>query len=139
MSEENVEIVRQAFEEFQTGMEQGDPGAGFDSDAVADDYEWITINPFEGRTVWRGRQEFVEFLRTFTAEFEDWSVRAERWIAAGEDRVVGLMHQSATGKGSGAPVEWQFGQVWELKDGRVIRTRNYDSPAEALEAAGLRE
>jgi ketosteroid isomerase-like protein len=139
MSQENVEIVRRLFEEFQAGIEQGDPGAAFDSDAVADDYEWITSNPFEGRTVRRGREEFVEFLRTFTDEFEDWSVRVERLIDAGDDRVVGLVHQSATGKGSGAPVEWQFGQVWELKDGRVIRTRNYDNPAEALEAAGLRE
>jgi hypothetical protein len=66
MSQENVEIVRQAFEEFQAGMEQGDPGAGFDSDAVADDYEYIPTNPFEGRSVIRGREEFVEFWRTWT-------------------------------------------------------------------------
>ncbi len=139
MSQENVEVVRRAFEEFQTGMERDDPGAGFDSDAIGDDYEWITSRSFEGRTVWRGREEFTEFVRTFTDEFEDWSVRAERWIDAGDDRVVALMHQSATGKGSGAPVEWPVGQIWELKDGRVIRTRNYPSHAEALEAAGLSE
>ena len=139
MSQENVESVLQVFEEFQAGLERGDPGAGFDSDALADDYEWILGRPFEGRTVWRGREEFIEFVRTFTNEFDDWSVRAERWIDAGDDRVVSLMRQSATGKGSGAPVEWQTGQVWELKDGRVIRTRNYGNRAEALEAAGLSE
>jgi ketosteroid isomerase-like protein len=60
-------------------------------------------------------------------------------IEAGDDRVVALVHQSATGKGSGAPVEWHQGQVWELKDGTAIRTVNYANPAEALEAAGLRE
>jgi ketosteroid isomerase-like protein len=139
MSQENVEIVRQLFEEFQAGMEQGDPGAGFDSHAIADDHEWITSNPFEGRTVWRGREGFVEFIRTFTNEFEDWSVRAERWIDAGDNGVVALLHQWATGKGSGAAVEWQMGQVVELKDGRVVRTRNYPNHAEALEAAGLSE
>jgi hypothetical protein len=111
MSEENVEIVRRAFEEFQTGMERDDPGAWFDSDAIADDYEWITSRPFEGRTVWRGREDCTKFVRTFTDEFEDWSVWAERWIDAGDDRDVGLMRQSATGKGSGTPVEWPVGQT----------------------------
>ena len=42
-------------------------------------------------------------------------------------------------KGSSAQVEWHQGQIWELKDGRVIRTRNYPNPADALEATGLRE
>jgi len=37
------------------------------------------------------------------------------------------------------PVEWKNGQVWELKDGRVVRSRNYLNHADALDAAGLRE
>jgi len=139
MSRENVEIVRQVIEAFQAGVKRGDPGAAFDSGAVADDSEWITRNPFEGRTVWRGREEFVEFFRTFTDEFEDWSGRVERLIDAGGNRVVALVHQSATGKGSGAPVEWHQGLVCELRDGCVIRTWSYTNPAEALEAAELRE
>jgi ketosteroid isomerase-like protein len=85
------------------------------SGAIADDSESITSIPFEGRTVWRGREGFVEFMRTWTEQFEDRSVRVERLIDAGDDRVVALVHQSATGKGSGAPVEWHQGQVWELK------------------------
>ena len=104
MSQENVEIVREVIEEFQAGVERGDPGAAFDSGAVADDSGWITS-----------------------------------LMDAGDDRVVALVHQSATGKGSGAPVEWHQGLVYELKDGRVIRTWTYANPAEALEAAGLSE
>jgi ketosteroid isomerase-like protein len=88
MSEENVEIVRRVFEEFQAGMERGDPGALFDSETVADDYEWITDAPLDGRSVRRGREGFVEFMRTWTEEFEDWSIQVERWIDAGDDRVV---------------------------------------------------
>jgi ketosteroid isomerase-like protein len=139
MSEENVEIVRGLYEEWYAGLERGDPGATFDSGAISDDYEWIVPEPLEGRTVWRGREEFVEFFRTWTEDFEDWSVRVERLIDAGDDRVVALTLQSATGKGSGARVEWHMGQVQELKDGRVIRTWNYFTHAEALEAAGLSE
>jgi ketosteroid isomerase-like protein len=127
------------FEEFQAGMERGDPGALFDSEAVADDYEWITDAPLDGRSVWRGREGFVEFMRTWTEEFEDWSIQVEQWIDVGDDRVVALTHQSATGKGSGVPVELNLSQVYELEDGRIARVRNYLSQADALEAAGLSE
>jgi ketosteroid isomerase-like protein len=139
VSQENVEIVRRVFEEFQAGMERGDPGAFFDSETTSDDYEWITDVPIEGRSVWRGREGFVEFMRAWTEDFEDWSFRVERWVDAGDDRVVALTHQSGTGKGSGVPVEFEGRQVYELADGRIARVRNYLSQAGALEAAGLSE
>jgi ketosteroid isomerase-like protein len=139
MSEENLEIVRQLWDEFQAGMKRGDPGAWFDSSAVADDCEWTLSIQLDGRSVWRGREEYVEFIRTWTEGFEDWSIRMERLIDAGEDKVLVLTHQTATGKGSGAPVELKLGQIAELQGGRVVRVRNYLSHQEALVAAGLRE
>jgi ketosteroid isomerase-like protein len=139
MSDENVEFVRRGFEEFQAGMERGDPAAWLDPEAFADDFEWIVPEPLDGRSVWRGREGFLDFIRTWTEQFEDWSIRVERLIDAGEDRVVALTHQTATGKESGVPVELSLGQVWELEAGRWIRVTNYLSRAEALEAAGLRE
>ena len=139
MSQENVEIVRRAWEEFQAGLERGDPGAFFDSGGVAEDFEWVSDVELEGQLVWRGREGFVEFVRTWTAEFDDWSIRLERLIDAGNDRVVALTVQTATGKGSGVPVDLKIGQVVELEDGRQVRVTNYLSHAEALEAAGLRE
>jgi ketosteroid isomerase-like protein len=138
MSQENVEIMRRVFEEFQAGIERGDLADRLE-ETVADDSEFITAVPLEGRSVWRGREGFAEFMRAWTENFEDWSIRLERLIDAGDDRVVGLTHQSATGKASGAPVELNLGTVAELKDGRVVRMRNYLTYAEALEAAGLRE
>jgi ketosteroid isomerase-like protein len=139
MSQENVEITRRFWQEFQAGMERGDPGAWLDSGAVADDFEWVMPLRFDGKSVWRGREEYVKFIRTWTDEFQDWSIRVERVIDAGGDRVVALTYQSATGKASGAPVELNVGQVSEFEDGRLIRVRNYLTHAEALEAAGLSE
>ena len=134
-----MEIVRRAWEEFQAGMERGDPGAVFDSGGVAEDFEWILDEQISGQSVWRGREGFAEFIRTWTAEFDDWSIRLERLIDAGNDRVVALTVQTATGKGSGVPVDMYIGQVVELEDGRQVRLTNYLSHAEALEAAGLSE
>ncbi len=139
MSEENVEVVRRQIEGFQAGMERGDPGAVFDARTVAADAEWIVREGMDGRTVWVGREEFVQFIRTWTEEFEGWSIQVEQLIDAGDDRVVALTRQSGTGKGSGVPVELDLGLIYELKDGRVIRITNYLTHAEALEAAGLSE
>jgi ketosteroid isomerase-like protein len=79
------------------------------------------------------------FMRTWTEDFKEWSFRIERLIDAGENRVVALMHQSGTGKGSGAPVDLHHGCVFELEDGRITRMRIYGTTKEALEAAGLEE
>jgi ketosteroid isomerase-like protein len=138
VSEENVEIVRRVGEEFLAAMERGDPGSVFDTGLFAADSEWVSP-PFEGRRVWRGREGFAEFMRTWTEDFVNWSAWVERVIDAGGDRVVALWQQSATGKASGVPVGVDNGVVWELKDGRVIRGTVYGSHAEALEAAGLRK
>jgi ketosteroid isomerase-like protein len=78
-------------------------------------------------------------FRTWTREFEDWSLQLERLIDAGHDRVVALTHQSGTGRRSGVLVEVNLGTLFELKGGRVVRMRTYLDPAEALEAAGLAE
>ena len=137
MSRENVEIAQRLFEEFQAGLARGDPGAWFESDLVADDYEWIVPTPLDGRSVWRGREGFVEFILTWTEQFDDWSIQVERWIDAGENRVVALTRQSAVEKGSGVPVELNLGQVWEFEAGRLERVMAYLSHAETLEAVGL--
>jgi ketosteroid isomerase-like protein len=139
MSRENLEVVRGVFERFQAGLDRGDVGAAFDSGALADDAEWIPPAEIPEPTSYRGRDGFVEFMRVWTEDFERWSVRLEQLIDAGDDRVVALLHQWATGKGSGVPVELQYALVYELEDGRVIRMRNYLSLQEALEAVGLRE
>jgi hypothetical protein len=77
-------------------------------------------------------------MRTWTEQFDGWSIQVERWIDAGQGRVVALTRQSATGRGSGVPVELTLGQIWEFAVGRVARVRNYLTHAEALDAAGLR-
>jgi ketosteroid isomerase-like protein len=139
MSQQDVDIVRRLLEKFQEGLDRGDPGAIFDLDAVAEDCELELARPFEGRSTYRGREEFAEFLRAWTAEFEDYMLLIERVVDTGEGQVVAIHHQHAIGRASGAPVEWHMGQVVELEAGRVIRLRNYLDPAEALAAAGVSE
>lgn len=139
MSQENVETVRGLWQAFQAGVERGDPGAWLDLEVVADKFQWVMQGGLDGKSVWRGRDEYVEFLQTWTAEFRDWSVRVERLIDAGPGRVVALTHQTGIGRASGAPVELSLGQITWFEGGRVIRVTNYFTHAGALKAAGLSE
>lgn len=139
MSKEHVEIVRRAFAEFQAGFARGNPEAPYDSGTTAPDAEWILPADAPGmRSVYRGREGFMEFMRTWTEDF-DWSIELEQVIDAGNGRVVVTTHQQATGKGSGVPVELRMGALWTVEGGQVTRIENFFDPAEALEAAGLSE
>ena len=122
-------------------MARGDPGGFFDSEALAPDAEWIPPPQHSPgmRSVYRGREEFVEFIRTWTEDFEGWSVRLEQLIDAGDDRVVGLFHHRARGKRSEVPVELHMALVYQVEEGRVTRIWNFLDPAEAFAAVGLAE
>jgi ketosteroid isomerase-like protein len=138
MSRENVELVRRTFDAFAAALERGDPGSIFESATVAADLEWFVFPGLPGHPPsYRGRDGFMAFMRTWTEDFEDFSVKYERLLEAPENRVVALALQGATGKGSGAPVELHFGIVFEIEGGRVIRMRHFPTGEEALEAAGL--
>ena len=146
MSEENLEIVRRLTDAMQAGLERYDLGADldmeaitveFDSAGVAADLELIPAREVPGPRSYRGLAGLIEFMRTWTEDFEAWSNEYDRFIGAPDDRVVALAHQTGTGKGSGVPVELHYGLVFELKERRVIRIRLFLDPAEALEAAGL--
>jgi ketosteroid isomerase-like protein len=55
------------------------------------------------------------------------------------ERTVAIGRIRARGKESGAAVESPGGWVFEFKNGKVVRAREYLDPNEALEAAGLEE
>ena len=142
MSEENVEIVRRLFNVYLEALDRGDLDIWFNSDDLAEDFEWVMPN--EGglglAPSYRGREGFREFMQTWTQEqFQDWSIELERLIDAGDDRVVAFFHQRAIGRESGVPVELRMATLYELEDGRIVRMRHFLDREEAREAAGLSE
>jgi ketosteroid isomerase-like protein len=140
MSQENVEIVRRVFDAFEAELRRGGSFDEYDlGHDFAADAEWVPVPEMPGPTSYRGREGFIEFMRSWIESWEGWTIRLERLIDADHGRVVAVVHQSATGKGSGVPVEQHVGIVFELEHGRVIRMRNFLHLKQALEAAGLRE
>jgi ketosteroid isomerase-like protein len=133
VSQENLEIVRRAYEAFAAG--------GFDAvapffapDAVHHAYpEWVSESEYRG----------PDGLRTLVAEGTDnfdgfeFDVREIRQVG---DNVLMLGETVGQIKGSGVPIRQPLGAVYsDFRDGQIGEVRNFLPWREALEAVGLRE
>jgi ketosteroid isomerase-like protein len=133
MSQENVEIVRRVFNEMERG--------NFRIAEYLDPKVHVTwVNPVYGDSGGdsHGIREVAEGLLALFEALGDVTWTAEQIIDAG-DRVVTVESWRARGKASGAEAEARQASVWTISDGKITRIVGYADPAEALEAAGLRE
>jgi ketosteroid isomerase-like protein len=132
MADENVEIVRGILDEwgrgnFRAGTERFDP------------YSTLVLrSDFPEAGGHHGPEEIRAYMEGFLGAWEKVVIEPEEFIAAG-DSVVVAVHQVATGKGSGAPVEMRYFSVWTLRGGVVLRVEHIFERSDALEAAGLSE
>ena len=92
----------------------------------------------DGR-VYHGSKGVWEFWRGWAGTFDDFDFRIEKIVDAGGGEVVVRCHQAGTGRGSGAAVDFYFGQVWTVGGGKIEGFRAFPDFEQALEAAGLSE
>jgi ketosteroid isomerase-like protein len=134
MSQENVEVMREAFgrwnrRDIDYWIEHADPEVEIWSKYAALDQGGGPYRGHAGMREWR-----VEIDRNF--EFHE--VRADDFRSVG-DQVVVLGSVRFLGKASESELQYPFGWVCEMRDGRLSRMTFHSSHAEALEAAGLSE
>lgn len=132
MSEENVELIRHAYDRFTSTGE-------VDRDLLDADIE-IEQDPLVPgqRTSFRGPGGFDELLASWYESFQPFGVRPERFIDVG-DQVVVAVEAFGTGTTSGVELNERWAHVWTLRDGKAVRMRLYRNPAEAFEAVGISE
>ena len=128
MSQENVELVQRAVQSVEVFW------ALLDDHIVWDLREDPTALDLDD--VYVGRDAVVEASRHWWGTWIDYRLDAEEIIDAGSSVVVSL-HERGRGKGSGAPYERRFAQVWTFHRGKVIRWELFPNKAAALEAVGL--
>ncbi|MFN2612636.1 MAG: nuclear transport factor 2 family protein [Solirubrobacterales bacterium] len=129
MSEENVELVRRAFERWNEGDRI------VPDEEIHPDVEIVTSfrpEPF------RGREGFRQWIQEIDQQFEEWRNVVDEWRDAGT-RVVGLGHLHLRGRGSGVEFDQPMGWLVEFSEGKMIRMQPFLQPKAALEAAGLSE
>ncbi|MEK6272938.1 MAG: nuclear transport factor 2 family protein [Actinomycetota bacterium] len=134
MSEENVEIIREAFERWNRRdidywIQHAHPQVEVWSKYAALD---------QGGEPYRGHEGMREWRAEIDRNFELHQVLAED-VRAVEGKVLVLGAVRLRGKISGAEIQHPFGWVCEMRGGVLVRMFFYSSHAEALEAAGLRE
>jgi ketosteroid isomerase-like protein len=146
MSQENVEIVRDAFEVIY-GSTSGPTATGASKRDWERAAELLDPNVELHGTIgglWEGRvaRGLTEILNSFeTEDLEAWEERRldpQRFLHINH-LVVVLMHEYRRGRGSGIEVEADTAVVFTVCEGRVIRIQPYMDQAAALEAAGLSE
>ena len=132
MSEENVEILREAYE--------GGSDQGFEIllSYATDDIVWISDprvpagGTYVGKDAVRGN--FAEMRSAFT----DVVIEVDEVIDLGEDRVLGITTFRG-GPTDGPKVEWVWCHLLTFRGGLIAEVRGYLDRESALEAAGLSE
>jgi|SRR3954447_11873487 ketosteroid isomerase-like protein len=83
----------------------------------------------------RGLDEVMAFVRRWLDTWEEAEWTGMEYSLQGED-VIALGLFRGRGLASGAAVEANVTQVFTIRDGKVVRSRLFQSAAEALGAAG---
>ena len=135
MSQENVELLRAAWEAWERGDMEA-IFAFYDPEIVWDQTHY---GPGGVSGIYHGHDGIRRFFREWLEPFESYYAHPQEFIDAGEDVVVQL-RQGGRGKQSGVEVEMPpYWQVYRLRDGRAVRIEVYATQADALKAVGLAE
>ena len=134
MSQENVEIAMRATAAFN----RRDVDAALQFFAPDAELRDLANAPDQVSAV-KGTDAIREAWTLWAAAFDELRADIEEWTDVG-DAVIGAARWQGRGKASGMSIDVQQFDLFELRDGRIIRaTLGLKSKEEALEAAGLAE
>jgi ketosteroid isomerase-like protein len=130
MSSENVQALTAVYE----GWEQGDFAAGV---SIFDQNATLVLDPeLPEAGVYVGVDGIRSYMTRFLEAWESLTIRAESFKSVG-DTVLVKVRQSGIGQDSGAPVGFDYFQLWTFRGGRAIRLELVLSEEKALAAVGL--
>lgn len=136
MSQESVENLRKMFALFNEGGVQAATDAF--GHLLASDFGLKEADVLPDPEAYTGRDAFIDNLAKLEASFDELRMEPLEIVDLGE-RIVVVVSLRGRGRGSSAPVEMTFTQLWSLRDGKAVSLQDYATKAEALEAAGPAE
>ncbi len=144
MSKENVELLRRAYERFNTvGRVEPDE---VDLELLVPEF-WSRLDQglelherpdLVDRKVYRGIEDSKQFWRKTWELFAEARWEPQEFIDTG-DAVIVVSRLVGVGRGSDVPVEMDESVLWWFREGRIVRIEGFGSRAEALAAAGVDE
>jgi ketosteroid isomerase-like protein len=132
MSQENVEIVRDAVVAYNRG----------DLDTLlaycADDIDYRAVEgALDDRGPMHGKDAVRAYFQDWLDTFDDLKAEPLELIDAADEQVVTVLRFGGRAKLSGVEADLAFGVVYTLRDGKVARGCEYWTKDQALQAAGL--
>jgi ketosteroid isomerase-like protein len=130
MARENIEVVRRTFEAFAAAdldslLPLLDPGVEVRS---------LLAEP-EG-TTFRGHEGVRKWFATVHEIFPDWSPMLQRAHDL-DGAVVAAFHVTATGAGSGVPIDEDFWYAARFAEGKIVSFGFFRTEGDAREALDL--
>jgi ketosteroid isomerase-like protein len=135
MSQENVEIAQRWYEVATSKTEL----LAAMSRTMAFCHPEVEWSAPEDGTTYRGRDGVRERLREWLESFDDYRYEIQRTIDCGNDDVLVEATEVGRGAASGAEVRQTNYELLTIRDGLIVRIREYYDESKALEAAGLEE
>ncbi|MGH2924103.1 MAG: nuclear transport factor 2 family protein [Solirubrobacterales bacterium] len=131
MSKRNVELVEEMTERFRAGDRNSW------RERIADDVVWDTSGTeLPNAGVYLGHEGIERFFIDWLGTWRDLRIDSVELIDAG-DSVVSIFRWHGRGRTSGVETEVEMYGMYDLRDEKVIRYRQFDSRAEVIAAAGL--
>jgi ketosteroid isomerase-like protein len=129
MSQENVEVVRRIYE----ALNRRDWDAVF-QDAHPDFEMTMQRGPNAGTH--QGREDAQEVVEDYIEAFDHFSTEPETFHESG-DQVVVVVKRRGRPKGGTVDMVIRNGDLFTVRDGKIVSMRTFPDPDGALEAVGL--
>jgi ketosteroid isomerase-like protein len=134
MSEENVEIVRNAFAAFERGDIEGLLRLCDEDIVITQPPDLPGVSPEQ-----RGHRGVLEALAIWPEQWDEYRIELLRVDAAPGGKVFVAQRSSGRGKQSGVEVNMDFSFVFTVHEGKISEWRLFMQEEQAVEAAGLSE
>jgi uncharacterized protein len=133
MSEDNVDVIRTAYEAFERG----------DLEAVsrlhARAIEWQTSVEDPDAATHRGRAAVRRYIEGYMETFPGLRADLEECVEVPNDRVLATVRYTGRARASGMDMDWRQWLVYTVQDGLIVRAVEYFDRDQALEAVKSRE
>ena len=127
MSEQNVEFVKDVYGAFARGDVPAVLGA------FAEDIEWFEAEGMPYGGVYRGPEAVAQnVFGPITEDVDGFALVTGEFIASGET-VAAVVRYTGTGKASGKPLDVPAVHVWDIREGKLARFRQFIDTAKYAE------
>ena len=128
MSEQSVEFVKSVYGAFDRGDVPAVLGA------FADDIEWFEAEGMPYGGLYHGPEAVAQnVFGPITEDVDGFALVREDFIASGEAVAV-VVRYTGTGKATGKALDVPAVHVWDVRDGKLTRFRQYIDTVKYAEA-----